>query len=69
MGPTLTYPMKKEMSLVHHVIGQWGCSYIIKDGKGLNERTSNDENHVQTYASGVGVRGYGTEMITKAWIR
>jgi hypothetical protein len=27
------------MSLVHHTIGWWGCSYIIEDDKNLNERT------------------------------
>jgi hypothetical protein len=27
------------MSLVHHVVEQWGCNYTNKDSKGLNERT------------------------------
>jgi hypothetical protein len=39
MGPTLTYLMENEMPLVHHIVEQRGCSYIIEDDKGLNERT------------------------------
>jgi hypothetical protein len=35
----LTYLMKNEMPIVHHVIERWGCDCIIEDGKGLNERT------------------------------
>jgi hypothetical protein len=38
-GHALTYAMKNNMPLVHHVIKQWGCSCMIKDNKGLNERT------------------------------
>jgi hypothetical protein len=39
IGPMLTYLMENKMSFVHHVIEQWGCGCIIKDDKGLNERT------------------------------
>jgi hypothetical protein len=39
MGPSLAYPMENEMSLVHHIVEQGGCGYIIKDDKGLNENT------------------------------
>jgi hypothetical protein len=39
MGHVLAYPMENKMSLVHHSIEQWGCSYTNKDDKGLIERT------------------------------
>jgi hypothetical protein len=39
MGHALTYPMENEMPFVHHTIEWWGCDYINKDNKGLNERT------------------------------
>jgi hypothetical protein len=38
-GHALSYPTENEMSLVHHVVEQWGCNYTNKDSKGLNERT------------------------------
>jgi hypothetical protein len=38
-GLAVAYPMENEMSLVHHAIKWWGCSYIIEDDKNLNERT------------------------------
>jgi hypothetical protein len=27
MGLVLTYQMKNEMPIVHHIIEKWGCSY------------------------------------------
>jgi hypothetical protein len=39
MGPTLVYLIENEMPLVHHVVERWGCGYIDKDNKDLNERT------------------------------
>jgi hypothetical protein len=38
-GPALAYPMENEMPFVHNVVEWWGYGYIIKNGKGLNERT------------------------------
>ncbi len=38
-GLVLTYPMKDEMPLVHHVIERHGCNYIIENDESLNERT------------------------------
>jgi hypothetical protein len=37
--PPLAYSMENEISLVHHAIERWGCGYINKDTKGLNEKT------------------------------
>jgi hypothetical protein len=37
-GPALIYSMENKMSLIHHTIERWGCSYINKDDKGLSER-------------------------------
>jgi hypothetical protein len=39
IGLTLVYEMENEMPLVHHVVEWWGCGCMIKDNKGLNERT------------------------------
>jgi hypothetical protein len=41
MGPALAYPMENKMSLVHHSIEQWGCSYTNKEDKGLIEGPNN----------------------------
>jgi hypothetical protein len=35
----LTYLMENEMSLVHHIMEQWGYNYTNKDNKSLSERT------------------------------
>jgi hypothetical protein len=35
----LAYLMENKMSFVHHTVERWGCGYIIKDDKCLNERT------------------------------
>lgn len=46
---TLTYPMKKEMPFVHHVVKWWGWGYTIKDDKNFkwkDSRTSIVETHV-----------------------
>jgi hypothetical protein len=32
-GIAIVYPMENKMSLVHHTIKWWGCSYIIEDDK------------------------------------
>jgi len=37
-GPTLIYSMENKMSLIHHAMERWGCSYINKDDKSLSER-------------------------------
>jgi hypothetical protein len=39
MSPVLAYLMENEMPFTHHVVERWGCSYTIKNDKGLNERT------------------------------
>jgi hypothetical protein len=31
--------MENEKSLVHHVVKQYGCGYIIKNDESLNEKT------------------------------
>ncbi len=36
---TLTYLMENKMSLIHHAMERWGCSYTNEDDKGLSERT------------------------------
>jgi hypothetical protein len=49
--------MENKMPLVHHIVKWWGCSCIIEDVKGLNEkdpRTSNYETHVQANVGGLG---------------
>jgi hypothetical protein len=33
-GHVLIYPMENEMPFIHHIVEWWGCSFIIKDGKG-----------------------------------
>jgi hypothetical protein len=38
-GITLIYPKENEMPLIHHIVKQQGCSYIIKNNESLNERT------------------------------
>jgi hypothetical protein len=37
MSHVLAYPMENEMPFVRHVVEWWGCDYIIKNDKGLNE--------------------------------
>jgi hypothetical protein len=68
----LTYPMKNEMSFVHHVIKWWGCDYIIEDGKSLNERTRRHPmlKPMSKWCRRGGNKGkYWAKMITKVWIR
>jgi hypothetical protein len=36
---TLTYLMENKMSVIHHAMERWGCSYTNEDDKGLSERT------------------------------
>jgi hypothetical protein len=39
IGFALAYTMENKMPLIHHTINWWGYDCIIKDNKGLNERT------------------------------
>jgi hypothetical protein len=41
IGLALTYIMENQMSLAHHIIKQWECSYTNKDGKSLSEKCRN----------------------------
>jgi hypothetical protein len=39
MGPMLVYPMENEMSLIHHVVEQWGCGYTNENNQSPIEKT------------------------------
>ncbi len=38
-GLVLTYQVQNEMPLIHHIIMQWRCSYIVKDDESQDGRT------------------------------